>query len=60
MQNHSNFAPGGHYLAFKPLGAMLDQASRPRCKVHGAAAVAVQVAMALHPSALTKNDAKTP
>jgi len=36
------------------------QASRPLCKVHGAAAVVVQVAMALRPPALTKGDAKTP
>jgi hypothetical protein len=36
------------------------QASRPLCKVHGAAAGVVQVAMVLRPPALTKGDAKTP
>jgi hypothetical protein len=111
MQNCSTFALGGHHLAFKPLGAMLDdpvchcffkpdvvtsplgfiplvlhdllalglklpvkqslleqiavreprfcfvrhnQASRLRCKVHGAAVLVVQVAMVLHSSALIK------
>ena len=36
------------------------QASRPRCKVHGAAVLVAQVAMSLHFSALTKGDTKTP
>ena len=35
------------------------QFSCPLCKVHGAGAVVVQVAMDSHPSALTKGVAKT-
>jgi hypothetical protein len=35
------------------------QASRPRCEMHGAAVAVVQIAMALHPSTLTKGGLKT-